>query len=420
MGDGVLLEGGSLRISRDDTALLRAGRLPEQMFFESVMARVETNKNRDRITPAMLREVAATIAHTPIDEEHKQGVVQGHILSARFDPQIYNPVSKTYGALLTSNVTWPRRFPDVALGLLDGSKKFSLEAAGEEVQCSACGALFATTVPEAEYCACLQSRRTTNATDRIWLRSRGIGAAFTTNPAGTDCEALGASIMLVAAYDEAASPERVEQMLSASVFAAQEQKEKGMEPREFEKLVASALAAVRAGKPGEGDLAPILVREVGAFVASERASLESAQAAAVAKAQAETEERLVAAHAAQIDAVKAEGQRALLAEQRVSVLRAIPGVANPEGIRDMVASFTEDQWQFALAGYRAAVPASAAPAPETPPATEPVGTQLLANAATGGGAAPTPASPTQGGGAPAGTPARPTSLSDWTFNRKKA
>lgn len=141
-------------------------------FTDAVLARAETNRNRDEIDDGGITEVAASLPLLAIDIEHQPQDVIGFFTDAR------NAAS----ALSTDGIIFADRFPQVADDIVSGRAMLSIEADAKLAICSVCGQSFGN---EADYCQHLQNRLSGAAVRRL----RGlvaVGGGVTTNPAGTN------------------------------------------------------------------------------------------------------------------------------------------------------------------------------------------------------------------------------------------
>jgi len=146
-------------------------------FKHAILARAEVNKNRDRITPEGIQELAATLPLTAIDDEHKKTVVVGYFTDARVVDE------KGVPSLDTDGLLYADRFPQQTQEVLNGSRFLSVEAGADKAECSICHASFTT---EDEYCAHLNQRLMDKQAERVLYGLQAKGGATTRRPAGTD------------------------------------------------------------------------------------------------------------------------------------------------------------------------------------------------------------------------------------------
>ena len=161
-------------------------------FKNAVLARAETNANRDNVDDEGLNAVAATLPMTAIDLEHRLKQVVGFYTAARVMDH----------ALYCDGVIFADRFPDEAKGVQDGTYRLSIEAKAKEAICSMCKGSFQR---ERDYCAHLVAKVTSGAT-RLMRGLIAKGGAITRIPAGTNTSFDPHQIELVASLDE---PEKV-------------------------------------------------------------------------------------------------------------------------------------------------------------------------------------------------------------------
>ena len=142
------------------------------VFRDAVLARAEVNRNRDQITAAGIDELAASIALMPVDSEHIERKVIGIFTAGR----------SLDSALMVDGFIYAKRFPEEASGILDGSKKLSIEAEVAVATCSICGGTFKR---RSEYCDHLSDPFVSGAVRQL-SGLKAVGGGTTVTPAGTD------------------------------------------------------------------------------------------------------------------------------------------------------------------------------------------------------------------------------------------
>ena len=148
-------------------------------FEDAVLAVAEVNKNLDDISVNNLEELAASIPLQPLDEEHMAQRVVGMFTGGKV-------IDKEF---LTDGCVFASRFPEIAQGILNKSKKLSLSADAETVICGTCGEEF--TVMNQTRCSHLSASIQTRRENGWTKRYKGLtsdGGAVTDNPAGTGTE----------------------------------------------------------------------------------------------------------------------------------------------------------------------------------------------------------------------------------------
>lgn len=156
-------------------------------FDGFILARVETNKNRDRITAENLNELAATLPLNWIDLGHDTKKRVGFYIDAKV----------VDGALPTSGIIWTDDDPTIPQKLATGELQSSLEADADKAECSICHKTFAS---EKEYCEHLApfENRFRFQSERILYGMKATGGALVTKPAGTDTKADPARLQMIA------------------------------------------------------------------------------------------------------------------------------------------------------------------------------------------------------------------------------
>jgi hypothetical protein len=165
------------------------------VFKRAVLARAEVNGNNDQLDVPGLEQVAATIAGTAIDIEHKPTENFGVLTAGKVEN----------GVLYVDGYFWRDRLIEADVSPQDieaGKWKLSIEATADEAECSECGNLFRSAH---EYCDHLKNRIRSEAV-RILRGLKASGGALTKNPAGTDTVFRRDSIYVVASHAEKQEP----------------------------------------------------------------------------------------------------------------------------------------------------------------------------------------------------------------------
>jgi hypothetical protein len=160
-------------------------------FKNAILARVETNRNNDDISPDNINELAATLSGRPVDINHDEGKNAGFITASR--PVVH----KGKPAVAIDGLLWRDRYPDEIDGVRSGTHHLSVEADAVKAVCSTCKGEFESSDV---YCEHLRNRRLTGS-KRGFVGLKGKGAGITTRPAGTDTH-FDRSQIYVVAHDE--------------------------------------------------------------------------------------------------------------------------------------------------------------------------------------------------------------------------
>lgn len=153
-------------------------------FRDYVLARPETNKNRDNVDARGIQELAETIPLMPIDYNHDSRKNVGTFTAGRVGSD---------GELRVDGVIWLDRCEENGVDpddVIRGSVMMSIEADGASAECSICHGAY---THESEYCehirvqgndGGLRSKLRSGAV-RIMRGLRALGGAFTYKPAGS-------------------------------------------------------------------------------------------------------------------------------------------------------------------------------------------------------------------------------------------
>lgn len=168
-------------------------------FRNAILARAESNRNRDRLPSEEIAALARTIGGMPIDNEHRFEEVVGVFTRGREVEDSGVPAVSVDGLL------WPQRFPEIARETVSGERRLSMEVWIAAATCAECGQRFTTAT---DYCDHLHKRQA----DRILHGVMGFGGAVTVRPAGTDTVFDAGRMTVVASHNRDDDP------ISASEF----------------------------------------------------------------------------------------------------------------------------------------------------------------------------------------------------------
>lgn len=143
-------------------------------FHDAVLARAETNSNRDALDEEGIQELAATIAGTPVDLEHDPKKNVGFYTAGKAED----------GALRVDGVLWLDRCDALGVNpaeIENGTYKLSIEAEANTASCSICNT---THTSIASYCKHLRNKLLYKAT-RFLKGLKAVGGALTKTPAGS-------------------------------------------------------------------------------------------------------------------------------------------------------------------------------------------------------------------------------------------
>lgn len=148
-------------------------------FKDVILARPETNKNRDNIDAKGIQELAETIAGMPIDVDHDTKKNVGFFTAGRVGSE---------GELRVDGAVWLDRCEENGVDpqeVLDNLYGMSIEADAATAECSVCHKVHANSK---EYCSHIISvrARMKNSADRMMRGLRALGGALTKKPAGTN------------------------------------------------------------------------------------------------------------------------------------------------------------------------------------------------------------------------------------------
>jgi len=222
-------------------------------FKKLAIAKAERNKNGDFLSRDNLAEIAASVEGMPVTDRHPR---RGGA------PHIFGVMSKGYVATVTGGdmsgdyvfadgTFWSGRHPSLVRQSIEGQRKPSIEAAGEQVGCSVCGSWHAD---ESTYCAHLKARVLGSIGDNVSRLHKGlrtVGTAFVPNPAGSNTGFHGGQFFLVAEeenYKETDMEAELKQLQDSLAAALEDKAKLEASILSFEQKVAELEAAVQAAK----------------------------------------------------------------------------------------------------------------------------------------------------------------------------
>lgn len=223
-------------------------------FKKLAIAKAERNKNGDLLTRENLAEIAASVDGMPVTDRHPR---RGGT------PHIFGVMNKGYVATVTGGdasgdyifvdgMMWSGRHPALVRQAIEGQRKPSIEAVGEQVGCSVCGSWHND---ETTYCGHLKARLSGGLGDNVSRLHRGlraVGTALVPNPAGSNTGFHGGQFFLVAEeenYKETDMTEAEVKQLQEELAAAQAKvAELEASVSSYEQKVAEVEAAVRAAQ----------------------------------------------------------------------------------------------------------------------------------------------------------------------------
>jgi len=308
-------------------------------FSNAFLAREESNKNKDDLNRKNLEDIAQTLPLRAIDFEHREKEIVGLFINGLVKGD------GDRGGVATDGIVYARRRPDVAMGLMNGELKLSIEADADSAQCSLCGQIFKA---QADYCEHLQGRlQGSGAVRRFPGTMKALGGAVTKNPAGSGTDVPRESIVMIASQIKAEGDDSTDE-----VVIPEDEKSKvkgGVGVEELEKVKAELQEKVKALEALMG----------------EKDALEAEKAELTTQLEAAQKER---------DDLKAEMENDEKFREREEKLA---GRLTPEVIaekKEVILGFDDAAFEFFLASLpepaavKAAVAGSVAPGSgDTPP-----------------------------------------------------
>jgi hypothetical protein len=161
-------------------------------FKDAVLARAETNKNRDNVDASGVQELADTISGTKIDLEHNAGKNVGVYTAGRVGEN---------NELRVDGIIWLDACEALNIDpqdIIDGRYGLSIEATAETSECSIC---HSTHLSQETYCEHLLHKFKAGA-DRILRKLKAVGGALTRHPAGSGTGFGMATLLFVASHQE--------------------------------------------------------------------------------------------------------------------------------------------------------------------------------------------------------------------------
>lgn len=223
-------------------------------FKKLAIAKAERNKNGDLLSRDNLAEIAASVDGMPITDRHpKRGGT----------PHIFGVMSRGYVATVSGGDTpgdyvfvdgtmWSGRHPSLVRQTIEGQRKPSIEAVGEQVGCSVCGSWHND---ETTYCGHLKGRLLGGLGDNVSRLHRGlraVGTALVSNPAGSNTGFHGGQFFLVAEEENYKETDMTEAEVKAlqDALALAEAKTAELEASvsSYEQKVADMEAAVKTAQ----------------------------------------------------------------------------------------------------------------------------------------------------------------------------
>lgn len=157
-------------------------------FRNAILAREETNRNKDYLPPEEIANLAKSIGGMPIDDEHQFDEVVGVFTKGKV---VQGEDGLT--AVSVDGLVWPQRFPEVSQGLVEGKRQLSMEIWIAAATCGLCSKTFRH---KDNYCAHLEHKEARRTCRGV----QGFGGALTVKPAGSDTTFDHDSMMVVASH----------------------------------------------------------------------------------------------------------------------------------------------------------------------------------------------------------------------------
>ena len=184
-------------VEYEDGRMMALGSVPADVDFaqvralyfrNAILAREETNRNKDYLPAEEIANLAKSIGGMPIDDEHEFEKVRGVFTKGKVVQG-----SDGLGAVSVDGLVWPQRFPEIAQELVEGKRQLSMEV---WIAAATCGLCSETFQHANDYCAHLEHKEA-----RRTLRGvQGFGGALTVKPAGSDTAFDHDSMMVVASH----------------------------------------------------------------------------------------------------------------------------------------------------------------------------------------------------------------------------
>ena len=199
---GIVLEPVSANMAAGYSHMMMGNAIEGElmMFRNAVLARAESNRNKDKIDEQGIEELAESLRFMPMTYEHKRDPskpmgerqVVGFYLDGR--------AKERSTVLSVDGVVFAGIFPEVVKGLAEGKLKLSIEAKASKATCTKCGKEFAASADYCPHIATVQGRYSHQA-DRYLQGLKAIGGAVTANPAGTGTSFDGNAFTMIAGME---------------------------------------------------------------------------------------------------------------------------------------------------------------------------------------------------------------------------
>lgn len=200
MGLGFVVFAGEperFEVEYEDGRMMALGSVPSDVNFaqvralyfrNAILAREETNLNKDHLPAKEIQALAKSIGGMPIDDEHRfEDVVgvftKGSVITA----------ATGLAAVSVDGLIWPQRFPEIAQEMVEGKRLLSMEVWIAAATCGLCNETFQHSD---DYCAHLEHKEAQRTLHGV----QGFGGALTIKPAGSDTAFDHDSMMVVASH----------------------------------------------------------------------------------------------------------------------------------------------------------------------------------------------------------------------------
>lgn len=223
-------------------------------FKKLAVAKAERNKNGDLLTRENLEEYAASVAGMPMTDRHPRRSGSPHIFGIMDSGYVATVTGGEAPGdyVLVDGTMWSGRHPTLVRQTIEGQRKPSIEAIGEQVGCSVCGSWHDD---ESTYCGHLKGRLLGGLGDnvsRLHKGLRAIGVALVSNPAGSNTGFHGGRFFLAAEeenYKETDMTEsEIKQLQDALAAAEAEKTALEASVSSYEQKVAEMEAAIKAAQ----------------------------------------------------------------------------------------------------------------------------------------------------------------------------
>lgn len=321
---------------------MQAGEEGDILVFKgAILARAEVNANRDEILPEGIRELAATIAGRPIDDEHEISKLVGAFTAGR----VLESQDPNANALSVDGFIWADRWPELAEMVKAGKKGLSIEAGATKAVCSVCGGEFQGSHDYCEHIFSKRSKVKHNAVRTLHgLKAKGGATTFV--PAASNAQ-FGKEIYMVASHEDINDTEegvpsaiKGEERMDPEVMTEKEKAKKEAEE--------AALVAAQKEKDERESILKAEVEKLTAALDDYKKQLEAAKAdlEIATKEKASLEARYVAAVMGSVldgDELKValEKAKGMTPDQIDLVASVLPAKPKTPGLRFFSASSGE-------------------------------------------------------------------------------